>query len=108
MPRLAWGMLLLLSTLLVQPAVCAQETDQEGQQEQLREERKQQREARREERQRQIDSLTDEQRQALRERQRIRAARGAAQRGQRVQRRRPPINSSAPTAESENDEPTQG
>lgn len=68
-------------------------------------EQAQQREARRAERQRQIGSLSDEQRQALRERQRIRQARGVGQRGQRPQRRRPPISAPQGSDESENEEP---
>lgn len=105
MSRLSRGILLLLGFVLLQSPAYAQDAAQTEQQAQERKERMQQREARREERQRQIDSLSDEQRQALRERQRIRQARGAGQRGQRPLRRPPSGNSSQSTAESEADEP---
>ena len=97
-------LVLVLGFCSVIPAVYAQETEQTEQQVQEREARIQERAARREERRRQLDSLTDEQRQALRERQRIRAARGAGQRGQRPQRRRPPTTPSQQATEAESED----
>lgn len=96
------GFLLIVPTLYGQEAEDAEgfKVDQSEPQAQSRRARiaelrqlsKQEREARRTERQRQIDSLSDEQRQAIRERQRIRETRGAGQRGQHQLRRRPPTN----------------
>lgn len=103
MLRLSRLLFIVLGFFLVAPAIYAQE-DEDG--EGLAADQAQQREARREERRRQIDSLTDEQRQALRERQRIRQGRAAGQRGQRPQRRRPPASSPQGGGEPQNEEPT--
>ena len=102
MLRLSRLVVMVVGFFLVAPALYAQDDeDAEG----IKAEQAQQREARRAERQRQIDSLSDEQRQALRERQRIRAARGGGQRGQRPLRR-PPSGPPQGSAESESEEPT--
>tara|TARA_B110000858_G_scaffold175732_1_gene209326 strand:- start:10741 stop:11025 length:285 start_codon:yes stop_codon:yes gene_type:complete len=94
---------MVLACFLIAPAAYTQDAeDSEG----VKNERAQQREARREERQRQIDSLSDEQRQALRERKHIRQARGAGQRSQRPQRRRPQASPPDSSAEVHGEEPT--
>jgi chromosome segregation ATPase len=95
-------LVLVLGFYSVIPVIHAQDTQQTEQQVQEREARIQERAARREERRRQIDSLTDEQRQALRERQRIREARGAGQRGQRPPRAHSSRTPSQQAAEAEN------
>ncbi|GJM14127.1 MAG: hypothetical protein DHS20C12_25300 [Pseudohongiella sp.] len=107
--RLVKFLLAIMGFFLISPAAHPQEvelSEQEAQDrrariEELRQLSQAEREARRVERQRQIDSLTDEQRAALKERQRIRQARGAGQRGQRPPRRRPPANSSQGAADGE-------
>jgi len=106
MLRLSCLVLIVLGFYGIQPAAYAQDVEdtqaleqQQGQRqaqdrrariEELRQLDPEERQARRAERQRQIDSLTDEQRQALRERRRLREAAGSGQRGQRPSRRRPP------------------
>jgi hypothetical protein len=88
--------------LLGRPALYAQDhEDSEGPEV----EQSQEREARRAERQRQTGSLSDEQRQALRERRRLREGSAAGQRGQRSQRRRPSASPPGGSAESENEDP---
>lgn len=120
MLRLARLKFIVLGFLLIAPALYAQEaedsaglevekSEQQAQDRrariaELRQPSKQEREARRTERQRQIDSLSDEQRQAIRERQRIRETRGAGQRGQRQLRRRPPASPPQDSEEAENEE----
>ncbi|MDA0279603.1 MAG: hypothetical protein O3C29_04065 [Proteobacteria bacterium] len=101
MQRLSRLLFMVLGFFLVAPALYAQDDeDPEGPEV----EQSQEREARRAERQRQIGSLSDEQRQALRERRRIREGSGAGQRGQRPPRRRPPASPPAGSAELENEE----
>ena len=100
MLRLSRLVLIMLGFFLIAPAVYGQDAeDAEG----LDVGQAQQREARREERQRQIESLSDEQRQALRERKRIRQARGTGQRGQRPERRRPPTSPPQVSEEAESE-----
>ena len=99
MQRLSRLVIMVLACFLIAPAAYTQDA---ADSEELKSEQAQQREARREERQRHIDSLSDEQRQALRERKRIRQERGAGKRGHRPPRRRPPANS----AQDQGEEPT--
>jgi len=92
---------------LVSTAVSAQDdqeaTDAQAEQrrariEELHQLTQEEREQRRVERQRQIDSLTDEQRQALRERRRLREAQSTRRQGQRPPRR-PAAQASPPVVE---------
>jgi hypothetical protein len=102
MPRFSRLVFILLGSYWTMPTLYAQDAeDPEGQ----AVEQEQERATRRVERQRQIDSLSDEQRQALRERKRIHQGRGPGQRGQRPQRRRPPTSLPPVSEESENEEP---
>lgn len=97
---------MMLGFFLIAPALYAQEAEDSAEPEVRAGQQAQQREARRLERQRQIGSLSDEQRQALRDRKRIRQAKGAGQGSQRPQRRRPQAGPSRGSAESASEEPT--
>jgi len=77
---------MMFGIFLLQPVVHAQDVeDSEGLE--VEQTQQQDREARRTARRQQLESLSDEQRQALRERRRIRESSGVGQRGQ--PRRRP-------------------
>jgi hypothetical protein len=102
MLRLSRLVFIVLGFFLIAPALYAQDDEDS---EALAAAQAQEREARRTERQRQIDSLSDEQRQALRERRRIHEGSRAGQRGQRPQRRRAPTSPSGGSGESQNEEP---
>ncbi|PCI74971.1 MAG: hypothetical protein COB20_13910, partial [SAR86 cluster bacterium] len=84
MLRLSRLVFIMLGFILIAPAAYAQDAEDSRE---LEGEKAQEREARREERRRQIDSLSDEQRQALRERRGNREARRAGQGSKRPQRR---------------------
>ena len=82
-----------------------QATERRERIQELRRLSQEEREVKRAERQRQIDSLTEEQRQALRERRQLREA-NARHRGQRPQRRRPPVTPSQAPQEPDNEAPS--
>jgi len=104
MSRFSGLVFILLGSYWTAPALYAQDAEEsEGQAVEQTQEQK--RATRRAARQQQIDSLSDEQRQALRERKHIREGRGPRQRGQRPQRRRPPTSPPPVSEESENEEP---
>ena len=102
MLRISRLLLLVLTCFLVVPAVYAQDAEDSVE---LKSERAQQREARREARQRHIESLSEEQRQALRERKRIRHMKGAGQRGHRPKHRRPPNRPPVEAEQTQGEEP---
>ena len=104
MPRFSRLVFILLGSYWTMPMLYAEDTeDPVGQA--VEQTQEQERATRRAERRHQIDSLSDEQRQALRERKRIRQGRGPGQRGQHPQRRRPPPSPPQVPEESENEEP---